>query len=359
MSETNHNSAPDPDTNGGSPWIRRFLVWILPLAVMAGAVFIYGSAGRYVDTDNAYLHQDRVDVGARIAGVVTQVYVAENEHVTLNQPLIKLSDLTFVNDVQAAEAHLSSARTDIGALKATYFEKQGEVEVAKRAAEFARRDVARQREMAKEKLISAQALDTAERSATLAEGTIGVLQLQLVQAAARLGGNPNLSVDQYPLVRAALAELERAKSEVFFSLIVAPQSGIASHLPKVGARVEVGTPACAILSDKGFWIDANYKETDLEWVRVGQPVEIEIDTYSQRRWYGRVESISQATGAAFSLLPPQNATGNWVKVVQRIPVRVAITLRADDPPLRDGMSSTVTIDTGPHTRFDRWFGRRE
>lgn len=345
--------------DGGSPWLRRFLVWILPLAVVAGAAYIYGSAGRYVDTDNAYLHQDRVDVGARIAGVVTQVFVAENEHVTVDQPLIKLSDLTFVNDVQAAEARLGSARTDIATLKATYLEKQGEVAVAKRAAEFARRDLARQHEMAKEKLISAQALDTAERSVTLAEGTIGVLQLQLVQAAARLGGNPDLPVDQYPLVRAALAELERARSEVFFSLIVAPQSGIASHLPKVGARVEVGTPACAILSDRGFWVEANYKETDLEWVRVGQPVEIEIDTYGHRRWHGRVDSISQATGAAFSLLPPQNATGNWVKVVQRIPVRIAITLRPDDPPLRDGMSSTVTIDTGPHTRFDRWFGRRD
>jgi membrane fusion protein (multidrug efflux system) len=185
------------------------------------------------------------------------------------------------------------------------------------------------------------------------------LQLQLQQTAARLGGNPSIPVDQHPTVRAALADLERAQSEVYFSLIRAPQSGIASHLPKVGARVEVGSPACAIVSDHGFWIEANFKETDLEWVRVGQPVEIEIDTYSQHRWRGRVNSISQATGAAFSLLPPQNATGNWVKVVQRIPVRIDITLHPDDPPLRDGMSSSVSIDTGPHTRFDRWFGRRK
>lgn len=347
------------DTNeDGSPWVRRFLVWVLPLLIVAVAVYVYGSAGRFVSTDNSYLHQDKVDVGARIAGVVTEVYVAENDRVRVDQPLIKLSDRTFLNDVDAAEARLASARTEIGALKAAYFAKQGEVAVARTSAAFARRELTRQTELAKQKLVSAQALDAADRTSALTDGAIGVLQLQLAQAAARLGGNPNLPVDQYPLVRAALAELERAKSEVFFSLIVAPQSGIASHLPKVGARIEVGVPACAIVSDREFWIEANFKETDLEWVRVGQPVDIEIDTYPSHRWRGRVQSISQATGAAFSLLPAQNATGNWVKVVQRIPVRISIELRADDPPLRDGMSTTVNIDTGPHTRFDRWFGKR-
>jgi membrane fusion protein (multidrug efflux system) len=106
-----------------------------------------------------------------------------------------------------------------------------------------------------------------------------------------------------------------------------------------------------------LWVEANFKETDLEWVRPGQTVTVAIDTYSQHRWKGHVQSISQATGAEFSLLPPQNASGNWVKVVQRIPVRIALERGADDPPLRDGMSATVEIDTGSHTRFDRWFGR--
>lgn len=351
----------DIDSTGGerSSWLRLLLVWVLPLIAVAGGIYTYGSAGQYVSTDNSYLHQDRVDVGARIAGVVTEVFVTENSPVQVGQSLIKLSDLTFLNDVAAAEARLAGARTEVGALKAAYLAKQGEVEVAKRAAQFARRELARQTELAQQKLVSAQALDAADRSAALTEGGIAVLQLQLQQTAARLGGNPSLPVDQHPTVRAALADREQAKSEVDFSLIRAPQSGIASHLPKVGARVEVGRPACAIVSDHGFWIEANFKETDLEWVRVGQPVEIEIDTYSQHRWQGSVESIAQATGAAFSLLPPQNATGNWVKVVQRIPVRIAIALHPDDPPLRDGMSSYVSIDTGPHSRFDRWFGRRK
>jgi len=104
-------------------------------------------------------------------------------------------------------------------------------------------------------------------------------------------------------------------------------------------------------------VEANFKETDLEWVRPGQPVEVDVDTYGHRRWRGHVESIAQATGAEFSLLPAQNASGNWVKVVQRIPVRIALDRGPGDPPLRDGMSATVEIDTGPHTRFDHWFGR--
>ena len=159
-------------------------------------------------------------------------------------------------------------------------------------------------------------------------------------------------------MRTAAAELERTKIDLQHTLVSAPQSGIVSHLPKVGSRVDIGRAACAIVSDHGIWVEANFKETDLEWVRPGQPVRIDVDTYAQHRWTGHVESVAQATGAEFSLLPAQNATGNWVKVVQRVPVRIALDLRAEDPPLRDGMSANVEIDTGPHSRFDRWFGAR-
>jgi membrane fusion protein (multidrug efflux system) len=158
-------------------------------------------------------------------------------------------------------------------------------------------------------------------------------------------------------VRAAIADLDRARVDLGHTRIVAPQAGVVSHLPKVGARVDLGRPAFAIVTDHAVYVEANFKETDLEHVRPGQPVHVVVDTYPHFEWQGRVESISQATGAEFSLLPPQNASGNWVKVVQRIPVRVALVPGPDDPPLRDGMSADVRIDTGPHTRFDRWFGR--
>ena len=338
-------------------WTRRIVTWVLPLIVVAIAVYWYGSAGRFATTDNAYLQQDRVDVAAQVSGNVMQLLVEENTQVAVGQPMLQLDDSIFKIAVMSADTRLSGARTEILTMKAAYAEKLGEIAVARRAAEYAHRELKRQRELVDRKLVSAAAFDSAERAASLADGTVDVLALQLRQTAARLGARPDQPVDSYPLARTALSELDHARIDLQHTLIKAPQSGIASHLPAVGSRVEVGRAACAIVSDRSLWVEANFKETDLEWVRPGQSVEIDVDTFAHHHWRGRVKSISQATGAAFSLLPPQNATGNWVKVVQRIPVRIALERREDDPPLRDGMSANVKIDTGAHTRFDRWLGR--
>jgi len=340
-----------------SQWTRRILLWALPLAVVTVAVYFYGTTGRYVSTDNAYLQQDRADVAPQVSGSVTAVFVAENAHVVSGERVLQLDDSAFRIALTAAEARLAAARTEVAALKAAYREKAGEIEVARQSAEFAAREFRRQQELADRKLTSASQLDAASRSATLASGAIQVLNLQLGQTAARLDGSPDLPNDSYPTVRSALAELDRARLDLDRTVIRAPQAGIASHLPKVGNRVELGRAAFAVVTDRSLWVEANFKETDLEWVRAGQAVAVDIDTYGQHRWRGHVESIAQATGAEFSLLPPQNASGNWVKVVQRIPVRIALERQDGDPPLRDGMSATVEIDTGPHTRFDRWFGR--
>ena len=336
---------------------RLLLLWAVPLLATLVAAYLYGSAGRSVTTDNAYVQRDRVDVTPQVSGEVREVLAAENEQVQAGQPVLVLDDTLFAIAVSAAEARLATARAEIRGAQASYREKAGEMAVASRAAEYAQREFRRQDELAASKLVPASTLDTAHRSADLASGSIDVLELQRTQIAARLGGDPERPVDEYPAVRAAAAELARARVDLSRTRIGAPQAGIASHLPKVGSRVEVGRAAFAVVSDHSVWVEANFKETDLEWVRPGEPVRVDVDTYPDHRWHGRVESISQATGAAFSLLPAQNASGNWVKVVQRIPVRIELERSADDPPLRDGMSAQVEIDTGPHTRFDRWFGR--
>jgi membrane fusion protein, multidrug efflux system len=336
---------------------RRFFVWILPAIVVGIMIWMYGSAGRFVSTDDAYLQQDRVDVAAQVSGDVTDVMVAENQRVDAGQPLIQLDDANLKLAVIAAESKYLGARTEIHSLQAAWHEKRGEVAVARSAAEFSRRELARQAELAERKLVSAAALDAAQRASALSEGTINVLELQLAQTIARLGGKPATPIEQNPLVLAAAAELQRARLDLSRTRIKAPQAGVVSHLPKVGGRLDAGQTACAIVVDRGIWIEANFKETDLEWVRAGQAAEIDVDTFPNHQWSGKIESISQATGAAFSILPAQNASGNWVKVVQRIPVRVLLRPGADDPPLRNGMSAVVTVDTGPHTRFDRWFGR--
>ena len=219
-------------------------------------------------------------------------------------------------------------------------------------------ELARQQELAARKLVPVSTLENATRSRDIAVGSIGILELQLEQANAKLGGSVELPIDQHPTVRRAAAALEKSHVDLEHSIVRAPRAGIVSHLPQVGDRVEAGRPAFAIVTDGGVYVEANFKETDLEWVRPGERATVEIDTYPGREWNGKVASIAQATGSEFAVLPPQNASGNWVKVVQRVPVRISIEVKADDPPLRSGASANVSIDTGPHTRFDRWFGPR-
>jgi membrane fusion protein (multidrug efflux system) len=340
-----------------SPWVRRALLWGLPLVVAIAGVLWYGSGGRYVETDNAYVKQFRIDVAAQLSGDVREVRAVENQRVKAGDVVLVLDDALPRVAVQRAEANLANARAEVAALQAAYREKLGELEVAKRTSDYAVREFRRQENLANQKLVPASTLDAAHRSADLATGAIGVIQLQVAQTAAKLGPSPTGAVERHPAVEAAAAELARARIDVARTQVLAPQAGIVSHLPQVGDHLDAGRAAFAVVTDATVWVEANFKETDLEWVRPGQPVSVVVDTYPGHRWQARVESISQATGAEFSLLPAQNASGNWVKVVQRIPVRIALQPGPDDPPLRNGMSANVEIDTGPHSRFDRWFGR--
>ncbi len=328
------------------------------LMVAAIGVYWYGSGGRYAGTDNAYLKQDRVDVAPQISGDVRDVRVLENAVVEPGDVVLVLDDTLLQVATQHAEAELAAARIEVESLRAAYREKVGEVAVARQASHFAVSELARQQELAARKLVPVSTLENATRSRDIAVGSIGILELQLEQANAKLGGSVELPIDQHPTVRRAAAALEKSRVDLEHSIVRAPRAGIVSHLPQVGDRVEAGRPAFAIVTDGGVYVEANFKETDLEWVRPGESATVEIDTYPGREWTGKVASIAQATGSEFAVLPPQNASGNWVKVVQRVPVRISIEAKADDPPLRSGASANVSIDTGPHTRFDRWFGSR-
>jgi membrane fusion protein (multidrug efflux system) len=333
-------------------------MWGLPLLVVVAGVLWYGSGGRYARTDNAYLKQDRIDVSPQISGDVREVRVVENEHVQPGQVIVTLDDTLPQVALMRAEADLANARMDVESLRAAYREKAGEVAVARVASHYAVSELARQRQLAARQLVPQSSLDAAQRSRDVAVGSIAVLELQLNQARSKLGGNPDLPVDEHPSVKAAAASLAKARVDLEHTILKAPQAGVVSHLPQVGDRVEPGRAAFAIVTSGGVYVEANFKETDLEWVRTGEPVSIEVDTYPGRKWQGRVTSIAQATGSEFALLPAQNASGNWVKVVQRVPVRILIEVRPGDPPLRSGASADVSIDTGPHSRFDRWFGRQ-
>jgi membrane fusion protein (multidrug efflux system) len=349
-------SADDAGSSAPARWTRPLLLWALPLLVVAIGVYWYGSGGRYVSTDNAYLKQDRIDVTPQISGDVREVRVVENAPVHPGEVVLVLDDTLLQVARMRAEAELATARMDVASLRAAYREKVGEVALARQTSHYAVRQLERQQELAARKLVPQSTLDDTLRSRDLAVGTIDVLELQLNQARARLGGDPDLPIEQHPSVQTAAASLEKARVDLDHSIVKAPRAGIVSHLPQVGDRVEAGRAAFAIVTEGGVYVEANFKETDLEWVRPGLPATVEVDTYPGHEWTGKVASIAQATGSEFSLLPPQNASGNWVKVVQRIPVRIAIDTQPGDPPLRSGASASVEIDTGPHSRFERWFG---
>lgn len=338
--------------------LRLVLLWIVPLIIAGVALAWYGATGRYVSTDDAYVKQDQISISPQLAADVQAVHVAENERVNAGEPILALDAAAPRVAVQRAEAELARARAEVAGLKASYREKLGELAVARRTAEFSIREYERQQKLAAQHLVAATAVDAAHRAADLAQGAIAVLRLQAEQARARLNGDPDIPADEHPAVLAAAAELARARLDLEHTVVSAPQAGIVSHLPKVGDRVMPGAGAFAIVADGSLWVEANFKETDLANVRPGQSVTVEVDTYGGRVWHGTVASIAQATGAEFALLPPQNASGNWVKVVQRIPVRIQLVTDGRDPPLRNGMSATVQIDTGPNTHFDRLFAGR-
>jgi len=335
-------SPPTPARHRGA--IRFALLWVLPALMIAAGSWLYLSGRWYASTDNAYVQLDKAILRAEVAGNVVAVMARENEAVHAGAPLVRIDDAVERLAVRRAQAELDAARTEVRALQANYAEKAVELQVARRDAGFAQRELERQRELAGRKLVSQAALDAAERASEVALGRIAVFEGELGQLRARLSGKVDAPVDEYAEVEAAAAAVAQLELDLARTTITAPRAGVVSHLPHVGDRLDAGDPAAALVATDGAWIEANFKETDLAGVSPGQRVEIEVDSYPGASFSGRVESIAQATGAEFALLPPQNASGNWVKVVQRVPVRIAIEAPSDNEPLRAGMSASVRID---------------
>ncbi|MGH8313676.1 MAG: HlyD family secretion protein [Steroidobacterales bacterium] len=332
-------------TPAGRRKLRLLLLVGVPVVLIAVTATAYLLQRRYATTDNAYVHADKIQVSADIGGRVERVLVRENERVTVGELLLVINADDARLAVAQARAHRDTVRTEIASLKAQYAQKRAELDVAERNSHFASKELARQRELAARHLIAYSQLDSVEQAAEAAAGNVAVVRRDLESIAARLGGNPDVPADQHPDVRAAEVAIAQAELNLTHTELHSPRDGIVSHLPQAGDYLEAGRTALAIVAEKGMWVEANFKETDLGEVRVGQPVVVQIDTYGGEKWRGHVLSIAQATGSEFALLPSQNASGNWVKVVQRIPVRIALDSGPNRLPLRAGMSAYVKIDT--------------
>jgi len=329
---------------------RLILLVVVPLIAALAVGVVYLKGGRYVETDNAYIKADKVPVSAEVSGMVTEVLVDENQFVNAGQPLFRLDPAPFQVAVAKAEAKLAQVRTDLAALKASYREKQAEIALARTKYAFSQKDQRRQADLVARNFISASKFDDAKQSTDLAEQQISAMVQDLKRIAETLGGSVDSPVERHPSYRVALAELEQAKLDLARVEVRAPLPGIVSKPPKPGQYVAAGSIALALVVSGNLWVEANFTETDLTYVHPGQPVTIRVDTYPDAAWKGVVESLSPATGAEFSVIPAQNATGNWVKIAQRVPVRIKIEAAPTMPQLRAGLSTIVEIDTGHRRR---------
>jgi membrane fusion protein (multidrug efflux system) len=307
--------------------IRPLLLVVVPALAGFVGLYWYGMSGRYVSTENAYVKADMVAISPDVDGRVVAVEVVENQFVGKGDILFRLDQEPFQIALDIAEAKMLAVRNDIEASRAEFRQIEAEIAEAAERVRFYEQQVERQRELQGRGIASEVRFEEAEVELLAARQRVAALREKL---------------------RTVLAD----------TVVRAPVEGVVSRMRlEPGEWLEEGEPAFSIINPATAWIEANLKETQLEHVEVGQQVEIVADAYPNARWIGRVASISPATGAEFALIPPQNATGNWVKVVQRLPIRIAVEPRADQPALRAGMTVAVAIDTEREPELAKFFNR--
>ncbi|MCB8838195.1 HlyD family secretion protein [Aurantimonas sp. VKM B-3413] len=328
--------------------IRKLLIVAVPLALAAGGGYYWVTGGRYINTEDAYVQQDRVTVMPQVSGQIASVAVSENEFVKAGQRLFTIDDSVYRNAVEQAQANLESARLDVEKLKAAYKQAVADRQSDADALQTAQTTYDRQSALVKRGVASQSALDDARLALQQAKGKLSSADQEVLSAKAALAGNPDIATDEHPEVMQALAKLHAAELDLAHTTVTASEPGIVSQTDRlqVGQYVTPATSVMSVIETSDSWVEANYKETELTDMHAGQPVDVAFDTYPDRTFHGTVGSIGAGTGSEFALLPAQNATGNWVKVVQRIPVRIAIADDQGMPPLRAGMSASVTVDTG-------------
>lgn len=331
--------------------LRQKLRWPLlilgPLLVIGISGWFWITGGRWVETDNAYVRAHKTIVAAEVAGRVTEVEVAENQRVERGDLLFRIDDRSYRFALDKAQAQLDRVQREIQALAVDYRGKQQEVARGEADLGFADREFTRQRDLASKNVASAAKLDEAEHNHDAANRSLAMLRAQLARIVAELDGDPAIEPARHSRYLEAKAVRDMAALDLERTRVLSPVAGIVNGADRFrpGDHVDVGDTSVAVVADDAMWIEANFKETDLTWVRKGQEVLVSVDTFPGVELRGVVDGISPATGAEFSLLPPQNATGNWVKVVQRVPVRVILTDPESKAILRAGLSAIVEIDT--------------
>jgi membrane fusion protein, multidrug efflux system len=334
--------------------LRLPLMLLGPLVVLLGGAYWFLTTGRYVSTDDAYVDAARVAISNDISGRVVEVDVHDNELVKAGQVLFVVDRRPFQIAVEEAKAQLTAIRLEIEAMKATYQQKKADAAANEATLLYQQRDLERQQRLLATGAASQAQYDQSNHAYKIAREELASKEQDVASTLASLGGDPDIPVDQHPLVQHAQAALDRAELNLSYTVVRAPEEGIVTKVDQLQPGdwvqgVDTGaapTSLFYLVSTKRVWVTANFKETELTHMRPGQPATVEIDTYPDVVFPARVQSLSPGTGLTFSLLPAENATGNWVKVVQRLPVRLSIDKFDPDTPLHAGLSATIEVDTG-------------
>ncbi|MCP8893163.1 HlyD family secretion protein [Sphingomonas faeni] len=334
-------------TPGRRQRLRKPLLLAAPVIALVLGLFFYLSGGRYQDTDNGYLQSGLVPVSASVSGPVIAVAVVNNQRVKAGDVLFRIDPAPYQAAVDEAEAELANARTQVSSLRANYREGEAGLQAAQARLAYATREAARQKSLLAEGISSQNQYDQAVLAAQTARQQIQTSVQQNAGVAATLTGNVNAPTERQPGVQRAQAALERARLNLGYTVVHAAQEGIVTKVNQlqVGSYVAASKPVFTLAGTK-LWVEGNFKEDQLAHMRVGQRATFRVDAFPDLKLTGRLASFSPGTGNSFSLLPAENATGNWVKVVQRLPVEFSIDQLPRDVPLHAGLSVEVTVDTG-------------
>jgi len=340
------------------PPLRMTLLVLVPALVALMALSFYLFGGRYVSTDNAYIGAQKVLITPEVSGKVVRIAVSEGQLLKPGDELFAIDAEPYRLAAQEAEARLVRAQSDVASLKANLASVTRQAELSREGLAAAQADFDRKTQLVGNRISSPSDLDRSRAALVVAKAQLEQLEQQERTLRIQLLGDPDLAIEKYPQFVEATVALDRAKRDLANTVLRAPIAGVATQVASIqmGRYLTAGTAVFSVISSDALWIDANPKETDLAHVRRGQPVTITIDAFPGRLWNGTVGAISPGTGAQFAILPPQNAAGNWIKIVQRVPMRIEFAPEQDLRRLRAGMSATVEIDTGRRGRIARLFG---
>ena len=327
---------------------RLILLVVIPLVAGIAGLVVYLSGGRYMTTDNAYVGSQKVLVTPDISGKIGKIVVREGQRVAVGDVLFEIDAEPFRLALQQTEARLANVRTDHANLLTNDKAMSRMIELAQKTADIKRQDVERKSTLMANRSGSQFDLDASNAQLVVAQTQVEQLSQQQAGIRNQLLNNPDLPLDQFPPYMQAKAALDQAQRDLNHTTVRAPLAGNATQVDniQIGRYVNAGTPVLSVIDDARPWVDANPKETDFTYVALGQKVTVVIDAFPNHTFNGRITSMSPGTGAQFAILPPQNASGNWVKVVQRLPIRITFDADENTSKLRAGMSAYVSVDTG-------------